>query len=52
MDLDTQHRYRAVVEAGTAFIVSFVRNRGAREAIEAHLCAAGYRPGVDYILAA
>ncbi|MEX2146034.1 MAG: glycosyltransferase [Candidatus Rokuibacteriota bacterium] len=42
----------ALPKAGTAFIVSFVRSRGAREAIEAHLRAAGYRPGVDYILAA
>ena len=38
--------------AGAAFLVSYVRSAGAREAIEARLRAAGYRQGVDYILAA
>ena len=38
--------------AGSAFLVSYVRSAGAREAIEARLRAAGYRLGVDYILAA
>ena len=42
----------ALPPAGDTFVVSYVRSAGAREAIEARLRAAGYRLGVDYILAA
>jgi hypothetical protein len=42
----------ALPPAGAAFLVSYVRSAGAREAVEAHLRAAGHRPGVDYSLAA
>jgi FlaA1/EpsC-like NDP-sugar epimerase len=42
----------ALPRAGAAFLVSYVRSAGARDAIEAQLRAAGHRPGVHYILAA
>lgn len=38
--------------AGTAFVVSYVGSAGARQEIARTLDAAGYRAGVDYILAA
>lgn len=38
--------------AGTAFVVSYVSSAGAREQIARTLDAAGYRAGVDYVLAA
>ena len=38
--------------AGTTFVVSYVGAAGAREPIEAWLRIKGYRPGVDYVLAA
>jgi glycosyltransferase involved in cell wall biosynthesis len=38
--------------AGQAFVVSYVASRDARASIETDLRSRGYRPGVDYVLAA
>lgn len=41
----------ALPARGACFVVSCVSSAGARELIEARLAAAGYRPGLDYVLA-
>lgn len=42
----------ALPPPGAAFVVPYVPSRGAREEIETRLRAAGYRAGVDYVVAA
>jgi len=42
----------ALPAPGTSFIVSYVSGTDARDEIEATLRTRGYRPGLDYVLAA